>query len=110
MPSPIWNGCVSLPNALFLLPDHALDRRRAAAAIFLRPVQAGPAGIGLLLLPGLADLDDVGALERMRPSEDFAALLILLRRVGVDPLARLGAERGFLRGVIEIHARARARR
>src|SRR5262245_30796285 len=46
-------------DALFLLPDHALDRRRATSAIFLRPVQAGPAGIRLLLLPGLADLDHV---------------------------------------------------
>src|SRR5580704_19305572 len=30
-------------DAFLLLPDHALDRRRAAPAIFLRPVQAGPA-------------------------------------------------------------------
>ena len=50
-------------DALFLLPDHLLDRGRAAAAIFLRPVQAGPAGIGLLLLPGLRDLENVGALQ-----------------------------------------------
>src|SRR3954452_9267086 len=32
-------------DALFLLPDHALDRASAAAAIFLRPVQTGPAGL-----------------------------------------------------------------
>src|SRR5579871_328310 len=44
-------------DALFLLPYDALDRRGAAAAIFLRPVQAGPAGCRLLFLPGLADLD-----------------------------------------------------
>src|SRR3954468_11380099 len=37
-------------RALLLLPDHPLDRRSAAAAIFLRPMQAGPAGIGLFLL------------------------------------------------------------
>src|SRR5258707_10706396 len=46
-------------NALFLLPDHLLDRRGAAAAIFPRPMQAGPAAFGLLLLPGFSDLDDV---------------------------------------------------
>src|SRR4051795_12124405 len=45
-------------DAFFLLPNHLLDRRGAAAAIFLRPVQAGPAAFGLLLLPGLADVDD----------------------------------------------------
>ena len=93
-------------RALFLLPDHALDRRRAAPAIFLRPVQAGPAGIGLLLLPGLCDLEDVGALELGAAERGFAQfLLILLRRVGRDPGFGLGAERGFLRGVVEVHAR-----
>src|SRR5215218_2178064 len=40
-------------HAFFLLPDHLFDRRGAAAAIFLRPMQAGPAALGLLLLPGL---------------------------------------------------------
>src|ERR1700694_5648518 len=45
-------------NAFFLLPDHTLDRGGAAPAIFLRPVQTGPAGFGLLFLPGLADVDD----------------------------------------------------
>ncbi|MET4214094.1 hypothetical protein ABIB95_008949 [Bradyrhizobium sp. LA2.1] len=46
-------------DALLLLPDHLLDRRGVAAAIFLRPVQAGPIALELLLLPGLADIDDV---------------------------------------------------
>ncbi|MGY4450109.1 hypothetical protein ACVWZR_004769 [Bradyrhizobium sp. i1.3.1] len=46
-------------DALLLLPDHLLDRRGVAAAIFLRPVQAGPIAFELLLLPGLADIDDV---------------------------------------------------
>src|SRR6478736_6035375 len=45
-------------NPFFLLPDHALDRGRATPAIFLRPVQTGPAGFGFLFLPGLADIDD----------------------------------------------------
>src|SRR6202158_5244739 len=42
----------------FLLPDHTLNRRGAAPAIFPLPVHTGPAGFGLLLLPGLADVDD----------------------------------------------------
>ena len=93
-------------RALFLLPDHALDRRRSAAAIFLRPVQAGPAGIGLLLLPGFCDLENVGVLERGTAERGFAKLfLVLLRRVGRYPRLGLGAERGFLRGVIEVHER-----
>src|SRR6266849_1864294 len=50
-------------HAFFLLPDHALDRRGAASAIFLWPVQAGPAGFGFLLLPGLADVDDFFLLQ-----------------------------------------------
>src|SRR5580693_882792 len=93
-------------DAFFLLPDHPLDRGGAAPAIFLRPVQAGPAGVGLLLLPGLADIDDF-----LVPQPDTAERgtgklrLILLRRVGLDPLAGLAAKRGFLRGVIEIHWR-----
>jgi hypothetical protein len=70
-------------RALFLLPDHALDRRRASAAIFLRPMQAGPTGIGLLLLPGLRDLENVGALEHGATERGLSKFfLILLRRVG----------------------------
>src|SRR4051794_15886136 len=50
-------------DALFLLPDHLLDWRSATAAIFLWPVQAGPAALGLLLLPALADVDDLFILQ-----------------------------------------------
>src|SRR5262249_20766268 len=58
-------------DAFFLLPDHALDGGSPTAAIFLWPVQAGPAAVCLLLLPGLADLDHVvlgeaNAAERRR--------------------------------------------
>src|SRR5713226_7572924 len=67
-------------------------------------MQAGPAGIGLLLLPGFCDFEDVGALELGSAERGFAQLLlILLRRVGTDPRLGLGTERGFLRGVIEVH-------
>src|ERR1700738_3723177 len=91
-------------DALFLLPDHLFDRGGAAAAIFLRPVQAGPAAFGLLLLPGLADVDDLFLLQPKAAERGRGQLrLILLRRVGVDPLSGGGAEFGFLRGVIEIH-------
>src|SRR5579862_2120334 len=91
-------------RALLLLPDDPLDRRGTATAIILRPVQAGPARIGLLLLPGLRDLQHVGALEPGAAERGFAQLLfILLRRIRRDPGARLGAEGGFLRGVVEVH-------
>src|SRR5665213_3625135 len=50
-------------GALLLLPDHALDRGSAAAAIFLWPVQTGPTGIRLFLLPRLCDLKGVNVLE-----------------------------------------------
>src|SRR6266568_3848780 len=67
-------------------------------------MQADPAAIGLLLLPGFCDLDDVGILELDAAERGFGELrLILRRRIGVDPVAGLGAERGFLRRVVEIH-------
>src|SRR5689334_16708880 len=91
-------------RALLLLPDHALDRRRATATIFLRPVQAGPAGIGLLLLPGFCDLEHVGVLQPGAAERDLAQLiLVLLRRVGLYPRPGFSTERGFLRGVVEVH-------
>src|SRR5204862_4277577 len=91
-------------DAFFLLPDHLLDRRGAAAAIFLRPMQTGPAAFGLLLLPGLADIDDFFLLEPDAAERGFGKLrLILLRRVGGDPFAGGGAKLGFLRGVVEVH-------
>src|SRR5438045_8116244 len=97
------HGAELAEGALLLLPDHPLDRARAAAAIFLWPVQAGPAGLGLLLLPGLADRDDIFLGEPDAAERGLRQLgLILLRRIGLDPLPRLGAERGFRRGVVEI--------
>src|SRR4029077_13394729 len=93
-------------DPLLLLPDHALDRRGAATAIFLRPVQAHPAALRLLPLPRLGHLDDVVLLQfdtAKRSLQEFC--LELLRRVGVDPRPRLCAERGLLRRVVEIHRR-----
>src|SRR6185503_11951070 len=91
-------------DALFLLPDHLLDRRRATATIFLRPVQTGPIALELLLLPGLADIDDVVARKPDTAERGFRQLgMQFLRRIGIDPFARGGAECGFLRGVVEIH-------
>src|SRR2546421_7513519 len=88
-----------------LLPDHAFDRGSAAPAIFLWPVQACPAGVRLLFLPGFRDLKNVRALELGAAKRGFAQLFfILLGRVRRDPGLCLGAERGLLRGVIEIHS------
>jgi hypothetical protein len=67
-------------------------------------VQAGPASIGLLLLPGLCDLKQVGALDHGAAERGLAQILFILPwRIGRDPGFRLGAECGFLRGVVEIH-------
>src|SRR3981081_1537132 len=69
-------------------------------------MQADPAGIGLLLLPGFCDLYDVVVLELDPAKRRFGELrLILFWRISVDPLAGLGAKRGFLPGVVEIHRR-----
>src|SRR6202041_4035720 len=74
------------------------------AAIFPGPMQADPAAFGFLLLPRLSDLDDIALLQLDAAERGFGKLrLELFRRVGADPLAGLGAERGFLRGVVEIH-------
>src|ERR1041384_1891831 len=71
-------------DALFLLPDHLLDRGGAPAAISLRPVQAGPAALGLLLLPGLADVDDLLVLQPDPAERGSGKLgLVFLRRVGL---------------------------
>src|SRR5664279_765010 len=69
-------------DAFFLLPDHALDRGGAAAAIFLRPVQAGPTAFGFLLLPGLADIDDLFFLQPDTAERGIRQFgLVLLPRV-----------------------------
>src|SRR5689334_4175170 len=65
-------------RTLLLLPDHALDRRRAAAAVLLGPVQAGPAGIGLLLLPGFGDFENVGALEHGAAERGLSKFFLIL--------------------------------
>src|SRR5204862_1139134 len=62
------------------------------------------AALRLLLLPGLGDIDDMVLLQLDAAERRLRELrLELLWRVGVDPLAGLCAERGLLRGVIEIH-------
>ena len=38
-------------NALLLAPDHTFNGGRASAAVFLGPLNAGPAGIGFGFLP-----------------------------------------------------------
>ncbi len=105
MPWPMMKIPPSAPiGALLLPPDHPLDRGGAPAAVVLGPVQAGPAGVGLLLLPGL------GRRHRIDPGDGkiaeaggFEIGLQLARRVGVNPAAHLGAKDGFLGGVIEVH-------
>src|SRR6516225_9747568 len=72
------HGAELAEGALLLLPDHALDRRGAAAAIFPGPMQAGPAGVGLSLLPRLCDLENVGAGELGAAERGFAQLLLIL--------------------------------
>src|SRR5439155_26309546 len=91
-------------DALFLLPVHLFDRRRAARAIFLWPKKAGPAAFGFLLLPGFADIDHVVLGKTDAAERGFREFFLKFPwRVGVDPLAGGGPELGFLRGVIEIH-------
>ena len=91
-------------GSLFLVPDHALDGAGTASAIFLRPVQTGPSGVILLLLPSLGLLHGVKTAQ-LNPTETglFEVGQQVLRGVGVDPSAGFGAEGGFVRCVVEIH-------
>ena len=85
---------------LFLLVDHLQDGRAAAAAIFLRPGDAGVARLGLLVLPLL------GFLEQLRIVVARAETLLvvaLARGVGVEPGAHFLAEGGLVGRVVEIH-------
>src|SRR5437763_17027942 len=68
-------------------------------------METGPAGIRLFLLPGFCDLQQVRALDLGAAERGLSKVLfVLLGRIGADPGARLGAERGFLRGVVEVHS------
>ena len=85
---------------LFLLVDHLQDGRAAAAAILLRPGDAGVARLGLLVLPLL------GFLEQLRivvAGAEALLVVALARGVGIEPGAHFLAERGFFRRVVEIH-------
>ena len=85
---------------LFLLVDHLQDGRAAAAAIFLRPGDAGVAGLGLLVLPLLGFLEQL----RIVVARAEALLVVALARgVGVEPGAHFLAEGGFFGRVVEIH-------
>ena len=87
-------------------------RSRARSATTPRPPysfgqcrQAQPAS-AFFFCQAFATSSMLAPFSAVRPSEDFAQfVLILLRRVGVDPGPGLGAERGFLRGVVEVHGR-----
>src|SRR5215471_15010203 len=93
--------------ALFLVVDHLLDRRAAAAAPLLGPSDASETAVRLLGLPHL------GGAYRLRDVVlgDVAAAmealgLALALGVLVEEHARLGAECGLLGGVFEIHGRS----
>src|SRR5262249_20903164 len=93
-----------LEAALLLAPDHLLEAPEVLSAVLLRPGEAGPARLELEQLPRLRAPDRVRILA--------LAQRIGSRRVGrarlcvrLEPRARPDAERGLLRGVVEVHRR-----
>ena len=91
-------------RTFFLTPDNAFDRRARSAAILLGPMQARPASLRLLLLPGLSGSDRIFTRDTVR-SETRALQFVfkMLGRIGVDPGAHFLAKRGFCRCIFEIH-------
>jgi hypothetical protein len=63
--------------------------------------------MGFTSTPGLAHVEEFQNIRTLELNAAERSLLqlvfILLGRMGRDPGFRLGAERGLLRGVIEIH-------
>src|SRR5262249_7485916 len=85
---------------LFLVVDHLLDRRAAAAAPLLGPSDAGKPRVRLLGLPGLRGTDRLRYVVLGDVAAAMKALGVgLALGVLVEERARLGAERGFFRGV-----------
>ena len=96
-----------LPVAVFLLlPDHPLHRRESAAAIGLRPVQAGIAGRRLARLPGAGGHQRVLTVHPHHAAALGPAQLWLqmARRIYRDPGPDDVTERRLFRRIIEIHA------
>src|SRR5947207_4405628 len=88
---------------ILLVEDYLLHKAGAAAAIFLWPGQADPAGRVHPLLPGAA------LFERLAVGGDALVLRVLdleiVREIGVEPSAKLTAEFGVVRRIGEIHGR-----
>ncbi len=86
---------------ILLVEDDLLHEIGAAAAIFLGPGNADPAGGVHLLLPGDA------LFERLAVGRDALVGSIvdtdLGRQIGFEPMAQFGAEFCVLRAVGEIH-------
>jgi hypothetical protein len=72
----------------------------ASPAEPFRPGDGGEARIGLLRLPRLAERHSIGA-EIAKPQHWPRPALAF--RIGVQEPARLGAERGFIRCIFEVH-------
>jgi hypothetical protein len=83
---------------IFLEPDHLLDDRQAAAAIFPRPVDSGPAGIEQTALPGAVEADRIGRVHRPPFGRD----------IGAEPVAAFGPEPLFSCGKPGLHQPFRA--
>src|SRR5262249_50272614 len=86
---------------LLLVVDDLVDRGRATAAPLLRPGEAGIAGLGLLRLPLLGALAELGVFGAGAIDHRRARLLAL--GILVEEGGSAGAEFGFLRGVFKVH-------
>ena len=88
-------------RGVFLVPDHALDQRRAATTVFRRPRDPDPARLVHRPLPAAPTL------ERFAIGGDAIVGRIveaqLGRQVGVEPRTKLPAERVLRGRVLEVH-------
>ncbi len=86
---------------IFLVEDHLLHELGAAAAVFVGPGDADPAGRMHLFLPGDALFEDLAV--GGDPLVGGVVDLDVVREIGFEPAAKLGAKGRMFRTVGKIH-------
>src|SRR5262249_45308172 len=92
----------AMRRCVFLTPDQLLRWRQTAPAVVLRPRNARPAAVVLRALPRAVIGHLAGEVVAFRPT--------ILRLVGVQPFAHLGAKLALVSGLTKLHALVHSQR